>query len=80
LRHLTTTLTYFKTHLSWKAISREALAKTTPLNPPIVNITTNPNANNIEGVICKEPPYVVASQLNILIPVGTAIIKVAAVK
>jgi hypothetical protein len=66
--------------VSWNAISSEALAKTTPLNPPIVNITTNPNANNIEGVKCNEPPYVVANQLNILIPVGTAIIKVAAVK
>jgi len=56
------------------------LAKTTPLNPPIVNITTKPNANNIDGVKCNDPPYVVANQLNILIPVGTAIIKVAAVK
>jgi len=66
--------------VSWKAISRDALAKTTPVKPPIVNITTNPNANSIEGVICKDPPYVVANQLNILIPVGTAIISVAAVK
>jgi hypothetical protein len=32
------------------------------------------------GVKCKEPPYKVANQLKILIPVGTAIIKVAAVK
>jgi hypothetical protein len=45
-----------------------------------VNITTNPNANSIEGVIINHPPYVVANQLNILIPVGTAIINVAAVK
>jgi hypothetical protein len=45
-----------------------------------VNITTKPNANNIEGVNCINPPYIVANQLNILIPVGTAIIKVAAVK
>jgi len=41
---------------------------------------TNPNANSIEGVKCNEPPYVVANQLNIFIPVGTAIISVAAVK
>jgi len=34
----------------------------------------------MEGVINIEPPYEVANQLNILIPVGTAIIKVAAVK
>jgi len=66
--------------VSWKAISIDALAKTTPLNPPIVNIMTNPNANNIEGVKCNDPPYIVANQLNILIPVGTAIINVAAVK
>jgi len=45
-----------------------------------VNITTKPKANSIEGVKCNDPPYVVANQLNILIPVGTAIIKVAAVK
>ena len=36
--------------VSWKAISNEALAKTTPLNPPIVNININPKANNIDGV------------------------------
>jgi hypothetical protein len=45
-----------------------------------VNKTTNPIANNRGGVICKDPPYNVANQLNILIPVGTAIINVAAVK
>jgi hypothetical protein len=43
-------------YLSWKAISSEALAKTTPLNPPIVNINTKPKANNIKGVKYKEPP------------------------
>jgi len=37
-------------------MSSEALAKTTPLNPPIVNINTNPKANNIEGVNWSEPP------------------------
>ena len=36
-----------------KQYLREALAKTTPLNPPIVNINTKPNANNIEGVNCN---------------------------
>ena len=39
-----------------KAISSEALAKTTPLNPPIVNINTKPNANNIAGVNLIDPP------------------------
>jgi hypothetical protein len=37
-------------------MSSEALASTTPLNPPIVNINTKPNANNKDGVKCKEPP------------------------
>jgi len=41
----------------------------------------NPIANNIAG--CDKsirPPHIVAIQLNTLIPVGTAIIIVAAVK
>jgi hypothetical protein len=25
-------------------------------NPPIVNINTKPNANNNDGIKCKEPP------------------------
>jgi hypothetical protein len=46
---------YVKT-VSWNAISKDAFAKTTPDNPPIVNINTNPNANSIEGVRCNDPP------------------------
>jgi hypothetical protein len=42
--------------LSWNAISREALANTTPLNPPIVNMNIKPKANNIEGVNLIDPP------------------------
>jgi hypothetical protein len=42
--------------VSWKATSSDALAKTTPLRPPIVNNTINPNENNIGGVKCTEPP------------------------
>jgi len=57
-----------------------ALAKTTPVNPPIVNKAKNPIVN-IKGVVyLNEPPYRVANQLNIFIPVGTAITIVAAVK
>jgi hypothetical protein len=26
------------------------------INPPIVNINTNPNANSNDGIIFKEPP------------------------
>jgi hypothetical protein len=40
----------------------------------------NPIVNSIAGVSVSEPPHIVASQLKILIPVGTAIIIVAAVK
>ena len=45
-----------KQYVSWNAISSEALARTTPLSPPTVNIKTNPNANSIEGVNCNDPP------------------------
>jgi hypothetical protein len=37
-------------------MSKDALAKTTPDNPPIVNINTKPKANNIEGLNLIEPP------------------------
>jgi hypothetical protein len=58
----------------------EELDKITPVNPPIVNKNKNPNANNI-GVLNEiDPPQAVAIQLKILIPVGTPIIIVAAVK
>jgi hypothetical protein len=40
----------------------------------------NPLANNIGVFIIILPPNIVATQLKILIPVGTAIIIVAAVK
>jgi hypothetical protein len=51
-----------------------------PVNPPIVNKKIKPNAN-ISGVLnIKTPPHIVANQLNIFIPVGTAITIVAAEK
>lgn len=51
-----------------------------PVRPPIVNKNMNPIANNM-GVLKKiDPSHIVAIQLKILIPVGTAIIIVAAVK
>jgi hypothetical protein len=40
----------------------------------------NPSVNNIAASTFKTPPHKVAIQLNTLIPVGTAIIIVAAVK
>ena len=53
-----------------------------PVNPPIVNKNTNPRAHNlwaeVESVLLV--PHKVASHLNTLIPVGTAITIVVAVK
>ena len=44
-------------------------------------VVTTPSTNSIAGLpISREPPHLVAIQLNTLIPVGTAIIIVAAVK
>jgi hypothetical protein len=51
-----------------------------PVSPPIVNKNIKPIANNIGVLKSKDPPHIVAIQLNILIPVGTAIIIVAEVK
>jgi hypothetical protein len=61
-------------------MSNPPLANNTPVTPPIVNKNTNPNANNIGVLYLILPPYNVPNQLNILIPVGTAMIIVAAVK
>lgn len=66
--------------LSWNATSRPALARTTPVTPPTVKRKINPKVNSIGVRKLREPPHRVASQLKILIPVGTAIIIVAAVK
>jgi len=46
----------------------------------MVNRKINPTANSRGVTKRREPPHMVASQLKILIPVGTAIIIVAAVK
>jgi len=61
-------------------MSSPPFANITPVIPPIVNKNTNPNANNIGVLYLILPPYIVPNQLNIFIPVGTAIIIVAAVK
>jgi len=66
--------------VSCNAISKPALDKTTPVTPPIVNNIKKPKTKNNGVLKCKKPPHNVASQLKILIPVGTAIIIVAAVK
>ena len=51
-----------------------------PVNPPVVNKKINPIAHNIGASYLTFDPWIVASHLNTLIPVGTAIIIVAAVK
>jgi len=66
--------------VSCRAISKELLASTIPVNPPTVNRNRKPSTHNIglsglAGVPCR-----VASQEKILIPVGTAMIIVAEVK
>lgn len=61
-------------------MSREELAKTIPVRPPVVNKKINPMAHR-EGRSCFVfAPCMVANHLKTLIPVGTAIIIVAAVK
>jgi cellobiose-specific phosphotransferase system component IIC len=50
------------------------------VTPPIVNKNRNPNTNSRGACNLITPPHNVAIQLKILIPVGTAIIIVAAVK
>jgi len=66
--------------VSCKAISIPELARTTPVTPPTVNKKMKPIANKPGVLRSTDPPHRVASQLNILIPVGIAIIIVAAVK
>jgi hypothetical protein len=66
--------------VSCRAISIPELDNTIPVRPPKVNKKINPLANNMGVVKTMLPPNIVAIQLKILIPVGTAIIIVAAVK
>ena len=61
-------------------MSKPALLKITPVNPPMVNKNRNPKAKSIGALYVMRPAHSVAIQLKILIPVGTAIIIVAAVK
>jgi len=66
--------------VSCKAISIPELDKTIPVRPPNVNKKIKPLANNIGVFNTMLPPNIVAIQLKILIPVGTAITIVALVK
>lgn len=66
--------------MSWRTISSEELARIIPVSPPTVNKKIKPRAQSIgtSNFICE--PYIVASHLKTLIPVGTAMIIVAAEK
>jgi hypothetical protein len=66
--------------VSCNAISIPEFDNTIPVKPPNVNKKIKPLANNIGVFNTIEPPNIVAIQLKILIPVGTAIIIVALVK
>lgn len=58
----------------------EELARMTPVKPPTVNKNTNPMDQYIGASKKMKEPFIVASQLNTLTPVGIAMIIVAAVK
>jgi hypothetical protein len=69
--------------VSWSAKSTEALDKTIPVTPPLVKRKIKPKTHKTNGSDNKlliGEPTIVASQLKTFIPVGTAIIIVAAVK
>ena len=61
-------------------MSNAELDKIPPVTPPTVNKNKNPTANIIGVAQYIEEFHNVANQLNILIPVGTAMIIVAALK
>lgn len=66
--------------MSCKAISIPEFDRIIPVKPPKVKRKMKPLANSIGVVRTIRPPNIVAIQLKILIPVGTAMIMVAAVK
>ena len=61
-------------------ISRAEFDKIIPVTPPVVNRKINPRAHSMGVEYLIFVPCRVASHLNTLIPVGTAMIIVAAVK
>ena len=61
-------------------MSRDELDRQIPVKPPIVNRKINPAGHITDGDNFIFDPYIVDNQLKILIPVGIAIIIVAAVK
>jgi len=61
-------------------MSKPEFARIIPVTPPSVNKNKKPQAKSIGVRNSILPPHSVAIQLKILIPVGTPIIIVAAVK
>jgi len=61
-------------------MSKDEFDKIIPVKPPVVNRKINPRAHRTGVSYLILDPWRVANQLNTLIPVGTAIIMVAAVK
>lgn len=61
-------------------MSSDEFDKIIPVSPPIVNKQTNPTAQHVGATCGIGLPNIVANHLNTLIPVGTAIIMVVAVK
>ena len=61
-------------------MSSPPLDRTIPVKPPKVNKKINPIAHIIGVANRIRPPKIVPNQENIFIPVGTAMIIVAAVK
>jgi hypothetical protein len=61
-------------------MSSDEFDRQIPVSPPTVNRKMNPSVHSIVVVYLIFAPWIVASHLNTLIPVGTAIIIVAAVK
>ena len=66
--------------MSCSSISIDELARTTHVRPHIMNRRTNPSAHMQAALYVIRFPYSVARHLEILIPVGTAMIIVADVK
>lgn len=61
-------------------MSKDELASTMPVSPPIVKRKMKPRAHSIGASHLTIPPCRVANQLNTFTPVGIAIIIVADVK
>src|SRR5437870_13698641 len=59
-------------YVSVNSMSQGAHARNTPEMPPRTNIERKPMAKSSGGLNHSEPPQIVASQLNIFTPVGTA--------